>query len=154
MNKKTNLFLGLLVTLLSIIGVFTLFSTAFGAGETPSVRGSLFTVMFGSDAMGYALVPGLLIAFILLCLSILVGLIASFMPGKLGTIVFGLNGLLLAGSGVLWCLAPSLYASANADIISDMAEAITLGTGCICALIFSFAGALLSFYGAYSSSKQ
>lgn len=153
MGKKTNLFIGLLTAILAAVAVFVLFSTAFGAtaDSVPSVRGNLFYVMFGDSDAGYSAVAGLVVAFCLLIVGFLSSLVGAFMPGKLALAPFALSFLSLAAAGVLFIFAPQLYIAANT--ISPMAEDITLGTGCICAIVFSFAPALLSLYGSYSAFK-
>lgn len=157
MNKKTNLLLGLVVALLAIVGIFVLFSTAFGGdGDNSSVRGSVFYVMLGDSERGYASVGGLISAFALLIVGTVSAIIGGCFKGKLASLVFLFTAVVLAISGVLFAMGPSLYMSANAGTINpDMLDTpITLGTGLICAMVFSFAPAVLALYGAYSTFKE
>ena len=75
MNKKTNVFLGLATTILALVAIFVLFSTAFGKeGGAASVRGNVFYIMFGSEKRSLSMVPGLITAFALLLLGTLTAL--------------------------------------------------------------------------------
>lgn len=157
MNKKTNLLLGLIVALLAIVGIFVLFSTAFGGdGDNSSVRGSVFYVMLGDSERGYASVGGLISAFALLIVGTMSAIIGGCFNGKLASLVFLFTAVVLAISGVLFAMGPSLYMSANAATVNpDLLDSpITLGTGLICGMVFSFAPAVLALYGAYSTFKE
>ncbi len=154
MNKKTNTLLGLASAILAIVAIFVLFSTAFGneAGD-PSVRGNVFGIMFGTGETNRNLVPGLIAAFALLLAGTLTSLITALIKGKGAMIGFALTLILLGVAGTLFILGPSFYISSN-YVTSDLKDQISLGTGLICAVTFSYAGALLSLYGAYSSFKN
>ena len=92
MNKKTNLLLGLIVALLAIVGIFVLFSTAFGGdGDNSSVRGSVFYVMLGDSERGYASVGGLISAFALLIVGTVSAIIGGCFKGKLASLVIPLG---------------------------------------------------------------
>ena len=83
-NRKVNIVLGLLVTVLAIVSVFILFATAFGKSDYsdhPSTLGSCFNVMFGNQ--GFEPVPGLIVAFVLQCVAILFALFGTILPGKI-----------------------------------------------------------------------
>ncbi|MCI6216448.1 MAG: hypothetical protein MR659_05160 [Mollicutes bacterium] len=154
MNKKTNVFLGLATTILALVAIFVLFSTAFGKeGGAASVRGNVFYIMFGSEKRSLSMVPGLITAFALLLLGTLTALISSLLPGKSATIGFGITLVALAAAGVLFIFGPNMYAAANDLSSLTSTKELTLGPGLICGAVFSFLGALLSLYGTYSSIK-
>lgn len=155
MNKKSNLIIGLGVAIMAAVAIFVMFSTGFGADkELESVRGNVFTIMFGSSSMGYHPVPGLIVGFALLCAGFLTALVSGFLPGKSSMFGFGITLILLAVGATLFAFAPAMYTSANADIISkSYGESITLGVGLILVMVFGYLGAALSLFGAYSNLK-
>lgn len=154
MSKKTNVFLGLATAVMALVAIFVLFSTAFGdeIGD-PSVRGNVFYIMFGSEKRSLNMVPGLIVAFSLLLLGTLTSLISALLKGKAASIGFAITLIALVAAGVLFILAPNMYASANNLSSLTSAKELTLGPGLLCGAIFSFLGALLSLYGTYSSFK-
>ena len=153
MNKKTNVFLGLATTILALVAIFVLFSTAFGKeGGAASVRGNVFQIMFGIGEGSRSMIAGLITAFSLLLLGALTALISSMLPGKSATIGFGITLVALATAGILFIMGPNMYASVN-YLSSVSPVELTLGPGLICGAVFSFLGALLSLYGTYSSIK-
>lgn len=151
-NRKLNIALGLLSSVLAIVSILVLFATAFGdTGDSgasfPSSMGSGFDVMFGSQ--GYSAVPLLIVAFVLQCVAAVVALIGGILPGKLGLFGFGITALLLVIAGIFWLCGPSSFQAIN----NVRAEKITNGTGTILAGVFCFVGALLSAYGGYRNAK-
>lgn len=153
MRNKTNLVLGIIIALAAIVGVFVLFAPGFGSvDDYGSTRGSGFEILFGAQRRGYVAVGGLIVAFVCLCLGVFSAFVSAFLPGKAAMIGFGATALLLAAAGILFIFAPAMFKLAN-PAASESAEAITLGAGFITAMIFSFIGALLSFYGAYETRK-
>lgn len=154
MNKKTNTIFGLATAVLAIVAIFVLFSTAFGnEWGDPSSRGNVFQIAFGTGETNRNPVPALIAAFSLLIAGTVTSLITALLKGKGAMIGFVLTLILLGVAGTLFVLAPGFYISSN-YVNADLQDQITLGTGLICAVIFSYAGALLSLYGAYSSFKN
>lgn len=154
MNKKTNVFLGLATTILALVAIFVLFSTAFGKeGGAASVRGNVFQIMFGIGEGSRSMIAGLITAFSLLLLGALTALISSMLPGKSASIGFGITLVALAAAGILFIMGPNMYAAANNLSSLTSTKELTLGPGLICGAVFSFLGALLSLYGTYSSIK-
>lgn len=152
-NRKVHIALGLIASILAIVSVLVLFTTAFGDSDTmgnPSSLGSCYDVMFG--AQEYSAVPLLIAAFVMQCTAIAFGLLGTFLPGKLGAFGLGLTALLLVISGVFWILAPTAFLGVNS--VSAEAEIVQAGTGSILAIVFCFLGGLLSLYGAYRSFKD
>lgn len=154
MNKKTNTIFGLATAVLAIVAIFVLFSTAFGnEWGDPSSRGNVFQIAFGTGETNRNPVPALIAAFSLLIAGTVTSLITALLKGKGAMIGFVLTLILLGVAGTLFVLGPGFYISSN-YVNADLQDQITLGTGLICAVIFSYAGALLSLYGAYSSFKN
>ena len=151
-NRKVNMILGLVATVVAIVSVLVLFATAFGASDVashPSTLGSCFNVMFGNQ--GFNAVPMLIVAFVLQLVAAFFMLIGAILPGKLGMFGLGLAGVCLAVAGVFWLMAPNFFKGANT--VSADVEAVVNGTGTILAAVFSFLGALLGLYGAYRTFK-
>lgn len=154
MNKKTNTIFGLATAVLALVAIFVLFSTAFGnEWGDPSSRGNVFQIAFGTGETNRNPVPALIAAFSLLIAGTVTSLITALLKGKGAMIGFVLTLILLGVAGTLFVLGPGFYISSN-YVNADLQDQITLGTGLICAVIFSYAGALLSLYGAYSSFKN
>ena len=151
-NRKVNIILGLMATVVAIVSVFVLFATAFGASDVashPSTLGSCYDVMFGKQ--GLNAVPMLIVAWSLQLAAILFMLIGAILPGKLGTFGLGLGAVLLVVAGIFWLSAPGFFAGVNS--ISADVEKVVNGTGTILGAVFSFLGALLGAYGAYRAFK-
>ncbi|MBE6127516.1 MAG: hypothetical protein E7182_06040 [Erysipelotrichaceae bacterium] len=152
-NRKVNIVLGILVSVLAIVSVFILFATAFGKSDYsdhPSTLGSCFNVMFGNQ--GFEPVPGLIVAFVLQCVAILFALIGTILPGKIGGLSLGIAAASMVGGGILWLLAPSMFSSINP--IAAQAETVTHGTGTILTAVICFLGGLLGLYGGYRAIKE
>ena len=155
MNKKANVIIGIGAALMAMVAIFVMFSTGFGPDkDLESVRGSVFTIMFGSSTMGYHAVPGLIVGFVLLIVGFLSALVSCFLPGKSAMFGFGITLVLFAVGATLFAFAPAMYKAANSDLISTaITEDITLGVGLILTMVFGYLGAALSLFGAYSNLK-
>jgi len=152
-NRKVSIVLGIIVTVLAIVSVFTLFATAFGASDAPghpSTLGSCFDVMFGKQ--GFSAVPTLIVAFVLQCAAIAVGIVGAILPGRIGGITLGVAAALLVGAGIIWFMSPSLFSAINP--LSSWAETVSLGTGSILTAVFCLVAALLGLYSGYRSFKN
>lgn len=153
-NRKMIIFLGILTAILCVVGILVLFADAFAEiNSLPASRGSVFYVMFGDEAAHYASVPGLVAAFVMLCVAIFFALVGAILPGKLGMIPFALTAVLCIVSGILFALGKDLYLSANSTVVSYKANELANGTGLVLGMIFSFLPALLSLYCAYNDFK-
>lgn len=151
-NRKTQIALGLVTTVLAIVSIFVLFTTAFGASDSigyPSSFGNCFKAMFGTSAIKP--VPMLIVAFILQIVAAVFALIGSLFPGKLGGIILGIAAVLLVAAGVFWIMAPTLFL--NANTVNPLVEKVTHGTGTILAMVFTFLPGLIGLYGAYRTFK-
>ena len=155
MIKKSNVIIAIGAAIMAIVAIFVMFSTGFGPDkELESVRGSVFTIMFGSSTMGYRPIPGLIVGFVLLIVGAVTALISGFLPGKAGMIGFGLTLVLLAAGATLFAFAPSMYVATNKDLMSvSITEEISLGVGLILTMVFGYLGAVLALFGAYSNLK-
>ena len=151
-NRKANIIMGLVATVMAIVSVFTLFAVAFGnsdAAGNPSTLGSVYDVMFGNQ--GFNAVPTLIAAFILQLVAILFCLIGSIMPGRLGAFGLGFAAILLVVAGIFYLVAPNFFLSINK--VETLAEEVVLGPGCIVSAIFAFVAALIGVYGGYRAFK-
>jgi len=77
-------------------------------------------------------------------------LFGGILHGKISSLIYGVTLVLLVAAGILFLNANTLYVAVNPYSGQDT---LSLGTGCICTVIFAFVGALLSLYGAYSNWK-
>ena len=151
-NRKVNIVLGALVSVLAIVSILVLFATAFGASDysgNPSTLGSCFDVMFGKQSFNG--IPLLVTAFVLQIVAAVFALFGAILPGKLGSFGFGVTTICLLAAGIMWFLSPSLFLGANT--LNPEAETVVLGTGSILGAIFSLVGGVLGLYGAYRSFK-
>ena len=146
MNRKVNVFLGLGVALMAAVSIFVLFSYAFNDSQGLNFDGSsVFTAMMGDSTKNLNAVPWLIAAF-----SFVTGLFGGILHGKISSLIYGVTLVLLVAAGILFLNANTLYVAVNPYSGQDT---LSLGTGCICTVIFAFVGALLSLYGAYSNWK-
>ena len=151
-NRKVNIILGLIATMIAAVSIFVLFATAFGPSDIashPSTLGSCFDVMFGKQ--GFASVPMLITAFVLQIVAAVFILFGAIMPGKIGMFGYAVGAIALVVAGIFWINAPGFFSSVNS--IDAVAEKVVLGTGSILAVVFSFLAGVLALYGAYRSFK-
>lgn len=151
MNRKVNAFLGIGVALMAVVAIFVLFSFAFNDSQGLNYDGAnVFTAMFGDTSKNLNAVPWLIAAFSFECAAFVTGIFGGILRGKLSALVYGVTLILLVAAGILFLNASNLYLAVNSYSGPDT---LSLGTGCICTVIFAFVGALLSLYGAYSNFK-
>ena len=149
--KKTKTLIGLLATICALVAIFTLFCTAFGnVGEFPSSRGSAFDVMFGSQS--YDAVPGMIAAFVILCVAAFVLLAGSLLPSKLAMIVLGVGSVLSLVGAIMLFFAPGMFQAVAGSSLE--AEVPTLGIGLILPAIFGILGGLIGLLGARNAMKE
>ncbi len=152
MNKKANIVLGIFTGIMALVAIFVLFAYAFNDSQSLNFEGSnVFVTMFGSETLGRAAVPGLIVAFIFQCVAVLAALVAGFLPGKASSIGFGLTLVLLVTAAILYLNGVRLFEAVN-PAHSDQ-DTKTLGLGLILTAVFSFIGGVTSLYGAYSNFK-
>lgn len=153
MNRKANIVLGIFTALMALVAIFVLFAYAFNDSQSLNFEGSnVFVTMFGSDTLGRAPVPGLIVAFVLQIVAVLFGLISGFLPGKASAISFGITLVCLVTAAILYLNGIALFEAVN-PAHSDQ-DAKVLGVGLILTSVFSFIGAVTSLYGAYSNFKN
>ena len=151
MNRKVNVFLGLGVALMAAVSIFVLFSYAFNDSQGLNFDGSsVFTAMMGDSTKNLNAVPWLIAAFSFEVVAFVTGLFGGIIHGKISSLIYGVTLVLLVAAGILFLNANTLYVAVNPYSGQDT---LSLGTGCICTVIFAFVGALLSLYGAYSNWK-
>ena len=151
MNRKVNVFLGLGVALMAAVSIFVLFSYAFNDSQGLNFDGSsVFTAMMGDSTKNLNAVPWLIAAFSFEVVAFVTGLFGEILHGKISSLIYGVTLVLLVAAGILFLNANTLYVAVNPYSGQDT---LSLGTGCICTVIFAFVGALLSLYGAYSNWK-
>ena len=151
--KKTKTLIGLVATVAVIVAIFTLFADAFGGvRDYPSSRGSAYQIMFGHQ--GYDAVPGLIAAFVLLCVGALVLLIGSFFPSKIGAIILGIGAITALVGSVLLFFGPSMFLAVANNGAALTEENPTLGVGLILPAIFGILGSLFGFFGARAGLRD
>lgn len=124
---------------ISNVGSIDGFKLAFGYESSTSIGG---IVSITTETV--KLVPLFLIAFILACVSVAVGLISCFMKDKIKAVTLLIGALVLIVAGVFFFVGKFNYASVN-NI--DNADNVKMLAGAILAGSYSFAGAL-SYVGA------
>ncbi|MCF0113591.1 MAG: hypothetical protein HUJ60_06415 [Bacilli bacterium] len=155
-EKRLNLILGIAVAVFASIAVFTLFAEAFADIDSlPASRGTIYTLMFDYEAKGYNPMPLFIVGWAFLLAAIAMAFVNMLLPGKLSVIGFAILAILLLGAGIIFCFSKEIFlAAGNVKGASAGDEhLLALGAGPICALIFSFLGAILSGYGAYKALK-
>ncbi len=142
-KSRVSIALPLIGILFAIVAIFCLMAPGFNEAS----RGTGFVVAFGGSNIDRHPVAGLIIAFALQILVILVAMFSLAVKGK------GKYGLLLfaaaaaVASAVLFIFAKPLYIAANAgDPLSEITVTdFKLGAGFITSIIFSFlAGGILA----------
>ena len=149
--KKRKTLIGLFATVLAIVAIFTLFADAFGGvGDYPSSRGNVYQVMFGYQ--GVDAIPGLIIAWVLLLVAIVVILLGSFLPSKIGGLTLGVGAVVCLAGSIMLFFAPQMFtATANKVMIE---ETPTIGVGIIVSAIFGILAAIISLFGDRSAMKE
>ena len=153
-NRKLQIIIGLLVTILAVTSILVCFASAFGADSAgyADTRGNVFQIMFGYQ--GKNAIPMLITAFVFQCVAVLFALFGALLPGRMGGMVLGLASLLLVAGGVIFLFAPMLYQSANASTIVPVeGETISNGSGILLTSIFSIVAGVIGIYGGYRSFK-
>lgn len=153
-ERRLNIFFGIAVAVLAVVGLFCFFADAFGEiASLPASRGSVYHLMFGYESTPkYNAEPLLIAAFVTMIVGAVAGLIAGFLPGKLGVLGFGIAAICLAFSGIICCLGVQIFKATNPSTSPDM-DKLTLGAGYICGIIFSFLPGLLCLYAGYKAFK-
>ena len=151
--KKTKTLIGLVATICAIIGIFTLFASAFsGVNGYPSGRGNAYQIMFGGY-QGYDAIPGLIAAWVLLIVGATLLLVGSFFPSKLGGILLGLGAIVTLVGSILFFFGPQFYLGVINGGEPVAEENPTLGVGLILPAVFGILGALLGLFGARTAMK-
>ncbi|MCI1245114.1 MAG: hypothetical protein LKG11_04150 [Bacilli bacterium] len=138
-QKKDAVTTFLIVTtaLMATIALFVLFGDAF----TDASRYSGFYVMFGKSIDNREAVPGLIVGFAVLILSIVLPFTSRIFDSKGKMFVFGLETILLAAAAVIFLFSAQLFQAANNTSVTwDWG----LGAGTICCITFAFIGAAFS----------
>lgn len=153
-SKIVSAFVAIFVS----VAIFCMFAAGFNEAMQ-SVRGDVFTIMFGtisSTGDGYNVVWPLVIGFVLLLLAFVVAIVGLFLGEDAGKIVAVCEALLTAGAGILFLFAIQFYISANAGKISDLdlTGKTYLGAGSICVSVFSFLATATSLIGLLVMNKK
>ena len=127
MRQKSNIIIGIAMTIFTAVAIFLLFLPMFSNGDFGAERGNGFGVIFGA-AQGGTLnaVPLLIVAFVLECVAIIGGIVAAAMAGKAQGLALGIVSALLIASGIIFLFSVSFYKAANADALSANAENLAL----------------------------
>ena len=154
MRQKSNIIIGIAMTIFTAVAIFLLFLPMFSNGDFGGERGNGFGVIFGT-AQGGTLnaVPLLIVAFVLECVAIIGAIVAAALAGKAQGLALGIVSIILIISGVLFLLSVGLYKAANADVLSANAENLTLGGAPIANAVLVFLAGLIGLYGGYKSFK-
>lgn len=158
MRTRTNIAIGAVMLLFTVIGVLCLFADMFyEIDDLGGPRGSGYYNLFMIKEMGYDnfIVP-LIVAWCLECAAFLAVIVGLFFSGKSQGIIFGVSGLfLIAGAVLFFCTVP-LYSAALGSQLTEPNGGyytLTLGAAPICNGIFCGLAGLLGCYVAYSSFK-
>ena len=154
MREKSNIIVGVAMSLFTAVGIFLLFLTMFSNGKFGMERGSGYAVIFGT-AQGGSLnpVPLLIVAFVVECVAILGAIVGAALVGKAQGIALGATGILLIACAIAFLFSVPLYKNANMAIISENAESLELGAAPICNAIFAIIAGVLGLYGGYKGFK-
>lgn len=154
MNRKINIILGLVCSVLAIVAVLFGFGYAFSdaIGDTYYEGLSLFQTIFGSTTYNHSPVGGLIAAFVLQLIAILTAVLAAATQSKLASIFYGVTAILLAVAAILFLNTMNFFNMANPG--QSLPSDEQLGFGTVCTVIFSFIPAALCAYGAYSNFKS
>ncbi len=153
-SRVVSAFVAVFVT----VAIFVMYAPAFNE-DVQSVRGDVFTVMFGTSVAGgngYSTVWPLVIGFVLLLLAFFVAL-AGLGIGRSGAkIVTATETLLTLAAGILFLFAIPFYSAANAAKFSDLnlTGTTSLGAGTICVVVFSFLAAATGLLGFFLASRK
>lgn len=162
MKKKSNTrVFSVLVALSAFVAIMCMFADIFSE-KVNSPEGNIFVAMFGMHNSDYCVIWPLVGAFCLLCLLVLVGF-AGFMLGDAGKKFIPLiEAVLGIAVGVMFFFVIQFFYNANATacdlgtyeyFLKSHAE-ITLGSGSICVIVFSFFSAALALLNFATESKN
>ena len=149
--KKRKTLIGLVADICAIVAIFTLFADAFGGvGDYPSSRGNVYQVMFGYQ--GVDAIPGLIVAWVLLLVAILVILFGCFLPSKIGGLTLGVGAVICLAGSIMLFFVPQMFASVANKVMIE--EVPTIGVGLIVSAIFGILAAVIALFGARSAMKE
>jgi hypothetical protein len=146
-KDATNTLLMLVMAIAAIVALFVLFADAF---QDPT-RGTGFAAMFYSYSANRNAVPGMIAAFVLLIIAIVLPFVSPLFAPQGKVFIYGAEAVLLAVAAVLFLFAPAFYkASNNITYNYD----ITLGGGLISSITFAFIGAAFALLGVMHAKKE
>jgi hypothetical protein len=146
-KDATNTLLMLVMAIAATVALFVLFADAF---QDPT-RGTGFTAMFYSYSANRNAVPGMIAAFVLLIIAIILPFASPLFASQGKVFIYGAEFVFLAAAGVLFLFAPAFYkASNNITYNYD----ITLGGGLISSITFAFIGAAFALLGVLHAKKE
>lgn len=165
--KKRNAtkILLIIAALFVIIGIFCMFADAFFEGDQDTgmnPRNNVFWIMFGTETKngqtGYSVTVPLVIDFCLLLLAAIIPFFSIPLKKKGTSIVCIIEAILTITVGVMFFFAVDFFVAANpqwftSHSINDTGVT-TIGTGCICVIVFSFLAAACAILGLLLANKK
>lgn len=162
MKKKSNTrVFSVLVALSAFVAIMCMFADIF-AEKVASPEGNIFVAMFGMHNSDYQVIWPLVIAFCVLILLVITGFM-GFMLGDAGKKFIPLIEIVLGvAAGVVFFFVIRFFYNANAvtcnfgsyDHFLNAHPEISLGSGSICVIVFSFFAAALAGLNFFTEAKK
>ncbi len=162
MKKKSNTrVFSVLVALSAFVAMMCMFADIFSE-KVNSPEGNIFVAMFGMHNSDYQVVWPLVISFVILMLLVITGF-AGFMLGDAGKKFIPVIEVILGiAAGVLFFFAIRFFYDANAvscnfgsyEHFLNAHPEISLGSGSICVIVFSFFAAGLAALNFFTEANN